>query len=749
MSFERQTDGLLPPSKSSSESALRRTSAEVIAAALTDERQRFDGSWLASVVAGVLFLLAAFLGASQPQSEPPGVAAAIWPAAGVTVAAGLLIGRRAWLVLVLASLTFNVVTVGSGVLQVLPTILLLSVGVVLQAAIAVALVRRFVPDWQRLLTPMSAVLFIACIGPIPSLLNATVTPLVMYVLGFAPIITSPFQALAWWTGDTIGAVTIVPIALAFFALPRACWKPRRLRLALPLFLLLVGAAWDFHHELSSADEQRDGELTRAAEVVALELRSDVLRSVEVTRSVVAYFHGSEEVSESEFETFVDRAVTASTCLQALLWVTDAAPSPRIRYSVADTVDVSGLTGFDDVPEIAAALEAARASGESVSLPIQSGRFAGMIAFAAAVTTQPSEGRLVGWAVAIIGTEPMVAEAALRVPLIACAIDAETGRPLRACGDGGARAVASVDVVDRTWEVTVRDAEGRLMATRNRRLAERYGLWLMLALGVASSMLAVTGRNIALALETEGRRRAEEALGDTAAALRDSNAELEQFARMASHDLRAPLRAIKSLSEWIEKDAGPRLIGDSLEHLQLLRSRVSRLDAMVEGLLQFSRAGRWRHPTETIDVEAMVDEVADLYGDDDLRVTRTELPKVDGHRAPLQQVFSNLIGNAGKHSGGRTVNVKVSSRPRGPFVEFRVEDDGPGIDERDRETVFEPFRTLKARDQVEGSGMGLATVRRLIAAEGGEIWVEEAVGGGAAFVFTWPRIGVSGESEAVQ
>lgn len=713
-----------------------KTSAELIADALGPESSRYAGSWLAALAVGVAYLAAALLGAQQPQSLPPGVAAAVWPAAGVAVAGVLVVGRICAPFVVLAAFVFNGISMGGYPLQQLPTTIALSLTMGVQPLVAEWLVRRFVRERDRLLSPLDGLLFMVFIGPLPHALSAFVVPWALTLVSLASYVASPFESFAWWTGDTIGALTVTPALLTVFGTPRACWQPRRLRLGVPLAFLLAWAAADFEHERRNVDDRRRGTLEQEAELAALEFESSIGRAREVVFGVVSYYRGSHEVTAREFEQFVARSLRSTPSLEGLFWVMpDERGALRVRF--AEPESQRALIGADlsTDPELAEAFARA-GDGGMLSGPTSAFGTPGRSAFVAAIP-EGEAGDFRGWAVGAFDLVSMVAAVDASSDVLVCVLDVAAGAPLGGCDGTGPTGPVAAMVSGRSFAISVLDARGSLLAERNRQLAERYVLWLVALFSITTALLGLTGRNIALGLESDGRAKAEAALSEVAAALRETNAELEQFARMASHDLRAPLRAIQALAGFIEEDAGPRLAEDSREHLRLMRSRVARLDGMVEGLLQFSRAGRWKHPVESIDVARLVHEIADLQGAGAFEIAVGSMPRITGHKAPLSQVLSNLIGNAIKHHDRGAGRIVVSAVQRGDVVEFRVADDGPGILPADRDAVFEPFRTLRSRDEVEGSGMGLATVRRLVQAEGGRIWIEDAAGRGAVFVFTWP------------
>ncbi len=232
-------------------------------------------------------------------------------------------------------------------------------------------------------------------------------------------------------------------------------------------------------------------------------------------------------------------------------------------------------------------------------------------------------------------------------------------------------------------------------------------------------------------------------------LERSNLELDRFAYVASHDLKSPLRAIDNLANWIAQDVAQQLPPQSQIHLAKLRSRVKRLENLLDDLLLYSRAGRRRYRAETVnttEVTAGVVEMLNLPSGFSV-VIEGSLPSLRSELPPLETVLRNLIGNAAKHHHNPSTGVvTIAAQDRDAFVEFRVNDNGPGIDPQYHERIFGVFQTLKSRDEVEGSGMGLAIVKKTVESAGGQVWLESSPGDGAIFYFTWPKSAQSDEGD---
>lgn len=230
------------------------------------------------------------------------------------------------------------------------------------------------------------------------------------------------------------------------------------------------------------------------------------------------------------------------------------------------------------------------------------------------------------------------------------------------------------------------------------------------------------------------------LAQTTGVLEKRNQELDQFAYIVSHDLKAPLRAIANLSSWIEEDLEGQLDEDTQHQMDLLRGRAHRMEALINGLLQYSRVGRIKTDGSSVNVEQLLVEVIDSL-DPPPEFTITVMPGVptlNTERFPLEQVFSNLISNAIKHHNRSDGKIVISVQDQGDVYEFAVADDGPGIESEYQEKVFVMFQTLQPRDKVENTGVGLAIVKKIIEDQGGAIWIESQVGQGATFYFTWPK-----------
>lgn len=226
--------------------------------------------------------------------------------------------------------------------------------------------------------------------------------------------------------------------------------------------------------------------------------------------------------------------------------------------------------------------------------------------------------------------------------------------------------------------------------------------------------------------------------ETTTLLERKNTELDQFAYVVSHDLKAPLRAISNLATWLEEDLADVLTSDNREHMQLLQSRVMRLEGLINALLDYSRIGLVNKEIETINVGDLLMEIIDtLAPPPEFEVViASKMPAIQSKRIPLQQVLMNLINNAIKHHDRDHGTVTIRYEPQ--TQTFSVSDDGPGIAPEHRESIFTIFQTLRPKDQVESTGIGLAIVKKFVETEGGSIEVDSEAERGAIFRFNWPH-----------
>lgn len=223
-------------------------------------------------------------------------------------------------------------------------------------------------------------------------------------------------------------------------------------------------------------------------------------------------------------------------------------------------------------------------------------------------------------------------------------------------------------------------------------------------------------------------------------LEKKNKELDQFAYITSHDLKSPLRGINNLSEWIMEDMGDRLTEDSRKYFELLRGRVMRMEALIDSILKYSRAGKSFGEKEMVNTKQVVIQALNkVKPGANFKIFYDEtLPEIYGNKKDIEEVFLNFISNAVLHNNAQQPIVNITYTELDNHYRFCIADNGQGIKPEFHQKIFTFFQTLETRDKIEATGAGLAIVKKIIESYEGKVWVESEEGKGARFYFTWPK-----------
>jgi two-component system sensor kinase FixL len=224
-------------------------------------------------------------------------------------------------------------------------------------------------------------------------------------------------------------------------------------------------------------------------------------------------------------------------------------------------------------------------------------------------------------------------------------------------------------------------------------------------------------------------------------LENANNELNDFAYIVSHDLKAPLRGIAQLSSWLKSDYQDTIDQQGRETLDLLTSRVVRMNNLIDAILNYSRVGRKNKNDRLTDLNKSVDNVLQILSAPDSTLVSVDnaLPELIIDPVRIEQVFQNLISNAVEYMDKPEGIINISSEDQGSYYLFKVKDNGPGIDKKYHKKIFKIFQTLQSKDKSESTGIGLSTVKKIVKYYKGGIWVESSVGEGATFCFTLPKV----------
>ena len=238
------------------------------------------------------------------------------------------------------------------------------------------------------------------------------------------------------------------------------------------------------------------------------------------------------------------------------------------------------------------------------------------------------------------------------------------------------------------------------------------------------------------MEERGREERERLIHE----LERTNQELQQFAYIISHDLKAPLRAIHSLVQWIAEDYATLFDEDGREQMALLQGRVRRMDQLIDGVLHYSRIGRIKEQWEPVNLNKLLKEVIDLLAPPahlNIYVT-SRLPVLVCEKVRIGQVFQNLISNAIKFMDKPQGEITISCHEEARFYRLGVQDNGQGVSEKDYERIFQIFQTLHAGDDYGSTGIGLTLVKKIVELHGGKVGVTSKLGEGSLFEFTLPK-----------
>jgi PAS domain S-box-containing protein len=301
-------------------------------------------------------------------------------------------------------------------------------------------------------------------------------------------------------------------------------------------------------------------------------------------------------------------------------------------------------------------------------------------------------------------------------------------------------------------------EGEFSSTFRQHLKEKQGQTLETRIitktgkirdvAIKASLFEVRGKKLLQGIfrDITENKKAETLRNQLLEQLGGANQELKDFAYVVSHDLKAPLRGIKTLTNWITTDYADKLDDNGKEQINLLASRVDRMHNLIDGILQYSRIGRTEEEKVQVNLNELVLEIIDMLAPpENITITiENELPTITSEPTRITQVFQNLLSNAVKYMDKPKGQIKVGCVEEDNFWKFNVTDNGPGIEEKHFERIFKIFQTLAPRDKFESTGIGLTVVKKIVELHKGKIWVESKVGEGTTFFFTLPKQDIGAE-----
>jgi len=220
----------------------------------------------------------------------------------------------------------------------------------------------------------------------------------------------------------------------------------------------------------------------------------------------------------------------------------------------------------------------------------------------------------------------------------------------------------------------------------------------------------------------------------------ANKELQEFAYITAHDLKTPLRAIGTLTDWIATDYADSFDEEGKRQVRLLVEKAEQMSALIDDILQYSRLGQEYQQKRKVDLNQLVsDMIAGIGPSDNIEISiQNELPVLVCEKTQIAQIFQNLISNAMKYMDKPEGRIEIGCVEKDSFWHFSVADNGPGIEEKYFKKIFKIFQTLAPRDGTESTGIGLSIVKKLVELNKGKVWVESTVGRGSTFLFTLPK-----------
>ena len=255
------------------------------------------------------------------------------------------------------------------------------------------------------------------------------------------------------------------------------------------------------------------------------------------------------------------------------------------------------------------------------------------------------------------------------------------------------------------------------------------------------------RVLAVVRDVTERKRAEKELAKLNNSLESANRELmranrelQEFAYITAHDLKTPLRGIGTLADWISSDYADQFDERGKEHVNLLTTKAKQMSALIDDILEYSTLGRADAERRPIDLNAVVSEViAEIDPPGQIKLTlRNELPTLKCQRTHIVQAFQNLLSNAVKYMDKAKGQIHIGCVEQRDCWRFSVADNGPGIDKKYFNKIFQMFQTLSPRERVGSTGIGLAIVKKIAEMNGGTAWVESEIGKGSTFFFTFAK-----------
>jgi len=727
---------------------------------------------------------------------PPGYASAVWPSAGLALAGMLASRYRVWPGIFAGHFLVNLspglnATPALPFLASLPLALSIAAGGTLQAALGAFLTRRFVGYPNRLDKEKDIIFFLLLGGPVSCLAGATFGATSLFFLGVVSAADYPFNWFTWWVGDAIGVMLVAPV-LVIWAIGRREAPLRRQLSVTGLLMVMLALVVVFFVASRTSEERRlEDEFKSRTEALRNAIETSLRVHLDWTESVANYFGTSSAVTSTAFSRFTDAFLAHHRGIQALGWYPRVNDSHRAEFEAAarrngnrsfeiQELDPDGFMtratrrqvyfparhlapfnineaflGFDLGSESVTfdAVNRARDSGKPVisapvRVPQKTGGQVGILMVAPAyrgsatpASVQQRRRDFIGVAAWLVGVKSVVDDALRGVPRDGIDIRIEdksapgevllynSGAPPTKSAAAALQLETAQHLGARNWTLTFYPTLQYLLAQRG------WLAWAFLIVGLlftsllSAFLIGVTGHSAAV----------QRLVAERTAALEAANQELEAFSYSVAHDLRSPLGVVLGFGRLLSDLCRDKLDPKGCHYLDQMLAGSMRMTTLIDDLLNLSRVNRAQLCIEQINLSEMAAGiVADFRMRDPAREVAVEITEgltACCDKGLIKVALENLLGNAWKFTA-RQPNARIAFilEEKDQSV-FCVQDNGAGFDMRHAGTLFAPFQRLHQSREFEGTGIGLATVARIISRHGGRIWVSAAVNEGARFFFT--------------
>ncbi len=710
----------------------------------------------------------------------PGFASPVWPAAGIALGGILLAGYRFLPAVFIGSFAANLmiaVHAGGHLVGPIPFIVSsgIAAGAVLQAALGSYLIRQVVRFPTSLEDEKEIGLLLMLGGPIGCTVNATVGPLTLLLSGSIPQENYLITWFTWWVGDTIGVVLFLPVLLLLAVADKKVTVARKIAVIAPLLVIFSLVLVLFFFSRSHTQAQVQDEFHRLARDEGGRLQEEFNLYLEILDGVERFFDGSDYVSEEEFGRYVSQPLRERRGIHALAWIArDLPPGSHDRFALRYVrpgveVDAGQPLLFD--PAVCAPCVFAMNDARDSGLPIAISGF-GMFreanshkqilifhpVYETGRTVDTEESRrkhLRGYVLGEFNLSSIIDATMPELDALGLMLffydNYIPGDEAILYGQDNPQAPFSSRILlqagSRQWTLEFFPRETYLWRHPG------WNSWVVLIGGLffttllQAFLLVVTARaefvKRQVAEQTEEIRKANESLERAVHQLHESNAELERFAYVASHDLKEPLRKVSSYTSLLERQYGDQFDEKARTYIAAANDSADRMRTLIEDILEYARLGNDPDRFESVDVNhtmVMVKENLRETIEQSAAVIEYEnLPTVSANPVRLLRLLQNLVANGIKYQPPfARPKIHITAEDKGNEWLFVVRDNGIGMKQEYCKRIFEPFERLHGKKEYAGTGLGLSICQKIVQGFGGRIWAQSRPGQGSVFYFTVPK-----------